>query len=353
MKVPKAEKMSSGNWYIRLRLGGESINVTAPTEKACTREAAAIKAEYLAGKRTPPDETAKEVSPTLSEAIDKYISVRTNKLSPSTIRGYRMIQKNRFKALMGRRVDEIKPSEWDGIVNDEAALCSVKTLKNAYMFIRGVIHAETGQLPPMVSMPVSVPAKYIFLEPEQIKVFVQAVKDTRYAVPALLALSSMRISEIYALRWENIPKNAYFIRISGAVVLNENNKFQWKKANKNASSARPVPVLIPELRAALERDRKPSGPVVEVSQNRCRLAIKKICADNQLPPVTIHGLRHSFASLAYYLQVQERWSMEFGGWSDPGTMRKIYTHIAQSDVRRCQNAMADFYEGNSSSKNVN
>ena len=44
MKVPAPRKLPSGSWFIQLRLGGESIPVTAATAKDCNREAAAIKA---------------------------------------------------------------------------------------------------------------------------------------------------------------------------------------------------------------------------------------------------------------------------------------------------------------------
>ena len=47
MKIPKAKKMSSGNYFIRLRLGGEEICITEPTEKECIRQAQFIKSEYL------------------------------------------------------------------------------------------------------------------------------------------------------------------------------------------------------------------------------------------------------------------------------------------------------------------
>lgn len=345
MKVPKAKKVSSGNYFIRLRLGGENINVTAPTEKLCTRQAAAIKAEYLTGKRAPKPAEPEPTAPTLKQAIDDYIAARSNKLSPLTIRGYRIIQKFRFQAIMSRPVDSIADSEWEGIVNAEAALCSAKTLKNAYAFIRGVMQSATGKKPPDVTMPVSVPNNREFLDPDQIKVFVDAVKDTRYAVPALLALSSMRISEIHALRWEDIPPNPKFIKSSGAVVLDENNEYHKKKQNKNAASTRRVPIMIPELSAAIERDRKPSGPVMDITQNSLRVAVKKICEQNGLPPVTVHGLRHSFASLAYHLKMPEKIAMEIGGWSDSATMSKIYTHIAQSDIERYQTAMTEFYTG--------
>lgn len=355
MKVPEPRKLPSGSWFIQLRLGGDSIPVTARSKTTCIKEAQSIKAEYLAGKRKPKEPESKS-SYTLTEAIDNYISVRSNKLSPLTIRGYRIIQKNRFKKTMTRRLDKIKNDEWEGIVNDEAALCSAKTLKNAYAFIRGVVKETTGKDLPDVTMPGAVSTERTFLDPEQIRVFVDAVKDTRYAVPALLALSSMRISEIQALRWEDIPKDPKFIKVSGAVVFDEHNHYQRKQQNKNITSARNVPIMIPELAAAIERDRKPIGPVLDITQNSLRTAVKKICAQNDLPPVTIHGLRHSFASLAYHLQIPEKIAMEIGGWADPGTMHKIYTHIARSDINRYRTAMTDFYsekKDENANKNAN
>ena len=65
----------------------------------------------------------------------------------------------------------------------------------------------------------------------------------------------------------------------------------------------------------------------------------------EMPPVGVHGLRHSFASLAslaYHLQIPEQIAMEIGGWSDIGTMRKIYTHIAQQDMERYETKLQDF-----------
>ena len=207
MKLPEPRKLPSGNYFIQLRLGGESIPVTEPNRAACIREARAIKAEYLAGKRA----KAAPEAPTLTEAIDAYIEERSNTLSPLTIRGYRTVQKHRFQATRPRRLDQIDDEEWQGIVNMEAALCAPKTLKTAFAFVRGVVEHTTGRKLPKVSLAAPVPKERPFLTPDEIRVFVSAVKDTRYAVPALLALSSLRISEIQALRWENIPANPKFI----------------------------------------------------------------------------------------------------------------------------------------------
>lgn len=350
MKVPNARKLPSGNWFIQLRLGGESVPVTAATEKACVREATAIKAEYLAGKRAP---KPAEPALTLTAAIDEYIRRKSNTLSPSTIRGYRTIQRNSFKTTMPRRLDAISPSEWQVIVNAEASHTSPKSLRNSFFLVKTVARNVCGIELPVVTLPGLVPAHKEFLTPEQIRVFVKAIKDTPYAVPALLALSSLRSSEIAALRWENIPDDPQFIQVSGAVVRDEHDRPIFKAQNKNATSSRKVPVLIPELKEAIRRDRKPEGPVLTLTPNRFRDRINAVCVQNGLPKVGVHGLRHSFASLAYHLQMPEKIAMEIGGWADAGTMHNIYTHIARSDIERYQKAIGDFYSSDNANKNAN
>jgi integrase len=346
MKVPEPKKLPSGKWFIQLRLDGESISISDYSKKECVKKATLAKAEHLAEKKTrleEPTEEIKTIAKTLPEAIDDYILQRTNTLSPGTIRGYRIIQKNRFKDIATRDLFSIKPEEWQGIVNIEAGTCSPKTLKNAWGFIRSVIEDTTGSFPPEVRLPAVAPSDKPYLTPDQIKIFIAAVKDTKYAIPSYLALDSLRISEIQALDWADIPKNPDFIHVRGAVVLDENNNKVKKKQNKNSTSTRDVPILIPELAEVLERDRRSSGPVMPYHQNSLRVALAKIYKAHGLPNVGIHGLRHSFASLAYYLEIPERDTMAIGGWSDLSTMHKIYTHISNADINRYSNKLADFY----------
>ena len=347
MKVPEPRRMSSGNYYIYLRLNGVGVPVTAPTAKECKRAAELIKAEYRANKRQiePPVavEPKQPKERTVSEAIDEYLASRQNTLSPSTVRFYRSVQKHRFAAVMNKPISSV--TNWQAVVDAEAKTVSVKTLRNAFCAVRTAVKAATGIDIPHARFGVPVPNERPFLTADEIPAFVREAAATKYAVPLLLGLSSMRISEIQALDWTDIKKDPDFIQVRGAVVFDEHNKYQKKKTNKNSTSTRNVPVLIPELKAAIERDRKPSGSVMPCSQNNLRIACRKICERAGVTEVTPHGLRHSFASLAYHLHVPEHITMEIAGWSDESTMRKIYRHIAQADIKRYQEAMGDFYAG--------
>ena len=66
-----------------------------------------------------------------------------------------------------------------------------------------------------------------------------------------------------------------------------------------------------------------------------------------------HGLRHSFASLAYHLQIPEKIAMEIGGWADDGTMRKIYTHLSQKDIAKRAEEFSNFFSSKKQNGNEN
>lgn len=342
MKVPKPRKLPSGSWFIQLRLGGESIPVTADTEKECIKQAEFIKAEYRAGKRTEKKEKPTDI--TLTKAIDAYIESRKNILSPSTIRGYKTIQRTRFQAYMDTKLSAMDSKAWAAACNLEAKTCSAKTLSNSWRFIASVIKHATQGAAPEVQLPQVIPNEMPFLEPEEIKKFIKAIEGTKVEIPALLALSSLRRSEICALTWENVDLKKKQIHVKGAAVYDENQNLIQKKANKNRSSTRTVPILIDELYAALEKERQPSGLVVAARPNTLWTQVNRVCKRNGLTPVGVHGLRHSFASLAYHLGIPEKITMEIGGWADSQTMRNIYTHVAKSDRQKYTETLTNFFK---------
>lgn len=338
MKLPEPKKRKSGAWYIQLRLNGVSRYVNGNSAKECRDKARLLKSEYSAGVRE-----IKKGVPTLTEAIDRYIDKRRNTLSPSSIDGYRRIQKNRFKDIMTMPVDS--RIDWQAVVNAEAVLCSPKTLLNAFRFVKTVM-AENGVAVPKVKLPALEQKTKPWLEADEIKHLVSCVAGTPSAFPVLLGLHGLRRSEILAVSWDNIDLRKGLIHIHGAVVTDEHHQYVEKKTNKNATSTRTVPIMIPELRQALEAvpESERAGKVVSCSPHYIGKAVNLACRRAGLPEVGTHGLRHSFASLAYHLGLSELETMQLGGWSDAQTMRRIYTHLSANDEQKAANKMAEFYK---------
>lgn len=342
IKVPTPRRLPSGNWFIQLSVNGQRISVTESTEKACIARAMAIKQDLL----EPVDRGQK---PTLSASIDKYIEARQNILSPATIKGYRTIQQHRFQAAMVRPVNAYTEQGWQKLVNQEAKTVSAKTLQNAWRFVASVLFEQLG-VRHNVSLPQVVSDTRSYLEPEQIPVFIEAVQQTKYAIPALLALCSLRRSEILGLTWSNIDLKQNVIYVKGAIVPNEHGQMVYKQENKNRSSRRAVPIMIPQLASALQAAPRTSDHVVTMHPSAILNGINRVCEKCGLPTVGIHGLRHSFASLAYHLGMPEKIAMQIGGWENDATMKKIYTHAAKSDILKYGNMMTDFFVSNSVSK---
>ena len=330
VKIPTPVKRGR-KWYVDLRR--EGTVVIENTEAEAVAKAMAIRAGFAAAESRKP-------TITVGEAVDTYIENRRNVISPSTLVGYKSARENRFKSIMDKPVSSIK--DWQQVINNEAKICSPKTLKNAWGLIRPALEAQGVEIP-KVTMPQIVRKDPVFLSPEQIKVFVAAVKGTPVEIAALLGLHSLRRSEIAALDWSNVDLEKRTIKVSGAIVPGENWTLVEKPTNKNQSSARTIPIMIPELYEALKAVKNKNGKVVTCYISTVYDWVNDICKTNNLPKLGVHGLRHSFASLAYHVNMSEQAAMQIGGWSDYATMRKIYTHLSAQDIGRAENAMSDFY----------
>lgn len=342
MYVPEPKKLKSGSWFIQLRLNGVSVPVTASSKAECTTQARMIKAEYLAGKR---QYDGSATDKTLRQGVDAYIKARENSLSPATIRGYRIIQKNRFQAYMDKPMKSLK--NWQAIYDSERDRLSAKTLHNSIAFLKSVYEDQTGRKVPELDKLQVIPKERGFFDADQINVFLEAVKGRKCELPALLALSSLRCSEILALTWDKVDLEHGRILVAGAVVPDENNVYVAKETNKTKSSRRYVPIFISQLSDALQSVENRIGSVTAYKTESGLLrAINSVCAGAGLPAVGVHGLRHSFASLCVHLGIPEETAMSIGGWSDFTTMRKIYTHISQRDRQDHTDLLKNFYSNN-------
>jgi len=337
VKVPEPRKLKSGTWFIQLRLDGVSVPVTASTAKACKHKAELIKAEHRAGKRRI---ERSEDGPTLEKVLTDYISKREAVLSPSTIRGYNAIKKTRFQKAMDKPISKI---DWQAAVNDEAkAGASPKSIKNAWGLVRSALKENGHDV--SVRLPAPKPHEKEWLTAEQIPAFLKAIEGKPGEIGALLALSSLRRSEIYGLDWSDIDLDNKVIHVRSSVVLDDDAKPVKRDQNKTASSTRDVPIFLPRLLEALEADQMDDGPVVGGNIGTLRKRITAACKAADLPDVGVHGLRHSFASLCYHLGVSELGAMQIGGWSDYQTMRKIYTHISEKDRKQSAEKLQSFFK---------
>ena len=335
MKIPTPKQLPSGNWHIQLRLGGQSVSVTEPTRAACVRTATLIKAEHVAGKRE-----IRRSERTVGELIDDYIEKYRTILSPSTVRSYEGIRRNRFAGAMDQLPTAVR--DWQKVINAELKLCGEHTVMNGWGLVSAAL--KDARLPvPDVKLARVPENELSYLEPEEIPLFVAAARGDPCELEMLLELHGLRASEAQQVaQHDQIDLRREVIEVRGAIVRGPDG-FVEKKTNKSKAGTRSVPILIPRV-IELTKERRSRG---EAPPKHCPTMVldhvHRTCARAGVTDVTNHGLRRSLATLAYSEGISEHVLMSWGGWHDMATMHSIYIKCAARDKRTAERGLRTFF----------
>ena len=337
IKIPEAKILPSGSWRCRVKMpDADRKSFTAQTKAEAEKQAADYVARYLAGV-----EEVKAKYDTVGACVNRYIDSRRNVLSPSTIRGYVRMRKYNFQPAMDLNIHEITRQQWQTLVNLEAKNYSPKSVRNAWGLMSSVIKDETGASVD-VQLPKAAENHHPFLDDEQVKIFMELIKDTDIEAACLLGLHSLRLSEILALKWKGIDQKKKTITVKGALVMGEESKMIERDQNKTKQSTRVVPIIMPRL-LELAAGKPKEENVAPFTDSQLYRAINAVCEANDLPKIGVHGLRHTFASICFYKGIPEKAIMEMGGWSDPTILRDIYTHVSDRQKESYVKTLSEFF----------
>ncbi len=333
ISVPKPVQLADLRWRIRLMVDGERVMVYGDTPRECEAAARAM--------RTGAIEVKKQQSKTLAAALDAYLSANSNILDKSTVRSFESYRKYRFQKCMSWNIYDLT-CDWQKAINDELEQVSAKTVRNVWGLVTATMTYH--KVPhPVVNLPRRRKTEREWLDYKQIDAFLELIRGTDFELAALMALHSMRFSELIAIRPENVDLTKGEIRIRGARVMDKNKQVVYKDINKTDASWREIPIVIPRLTELLTSEVLQQEWVADWSNKRLYDHINRLCTKNSLPKVGVHGLRHSFASLAYHLGWQKKSTMKVGGWTNSQIVDEIYTHNA--DLDRDIKRMKRFYKG--------
>jgi integrase len=338
-KRPTPHKLPSGKWRCQVTVDGKRVSVVDEDKTVCQAKAVAVQSGIMEK-----EERKKFLS--LSDAIDAYIESKSNALSPSTIRGYEMVKKHRFKSLMKQNVNTITKADVQIAVNQEAKLVSPKTISNAYGVIRPVL-ASYGVDVFGVFLPKKSKPKKDYLQIEEIGTLLDSVRGDPFEISILLALwLGLRRSEIMGLCWDCIDEKAGTITIRRTLVMDKNNNKVLKEMTKNKSSNRTIqcPGYIMDL-LSQKRNGKQDGPVFTYHPDSLRRHIHDVCAKCGVTDTSAHGLRHTNAAVMRSLNISTQHAMNRGGWTEERTYKGLYSYVFDSVATEEDKKIDDFFNG--------
>lgn len=320
MKTPKATKTPSGKWRIQIQIDGKRMSITADTKTEAQNKAKQLYAGFKAEKRSPF---------TVGKAIDKYIEAKENVLSPSTVRSYQAMRKNRFQSLMGINLSDLTALDIQKAIGEEqVAGLSPKTIKNAYGLLSAMLKefkpsfVVNPKLPQRVKSDIRIPT-----EEEMVKIWHEA-KGTDYELPILLAAwLGLRLSEIKGLMYSDIQGD--YVHIQRAMVRGP--RGQVLKGTKTVSGDRwiklPSDILsLVDCYVPKEHWHDREEFIIQLSASKIYENFIKICARAEVEPCRFHDLRHFAASEAHALGVPNKYAMRRMGHATDNMLKTVYQH---------------------------
>lgn len=321
----KIEKLPSGSYRIRKMYKGKTHTVIfdyKPTQKEAM-QAMAAELDKVQGKHD---------SLTFKAAGKKYIENKRNVLSPSTIRDYVTIMRQIPDTFLEKNIYDITAFDVQAEINRLAQKCGPKTVRNHHGFISAVLSVFYPDLKLHTTLPQKVKNEPYIPSDEDVRRILEYVKGTEYEIPIMLACYGMRRSEICALTLEDLDGD--IIHINKAKVLNENK--EWiVKTTKTTASTRDI--VIPAKIADKIREQ---GYIFKGHPGQITKYLHTAQTQLNIPPFTLHKLRHYFASKMSAMNVPEEDIMRFGGWETDYVMKGVYRHAMEDKNKNAQREAA-------------
>ena len=257
------------------------------------------------------------------DAAEKYIELKSNVLSPSSIRGYNIIVKHLDEHFLNTPIDSIDLPKIQLLVNTLATYQAPKTVRNTNAFIMSVLKFYGIEIKsPTLPQKKKKKDEYIPSE-EDIRKILAEVKGTQYEVPFILGTLGLRRSEICALTPEDLKGNT--LSINKALVLNENNDWVLKETTKTEESNRTI--TVPDYVANLIKE----NGACPCTPHSLYWKLQRVQMSLGIPRFPFHKLRHFFASYMHDLGYTDKQIQEFGGWKTDHIMKSVYQHAMSMD----------------------
>lgn len=283
-----------------------------------------------------------------------YKDIILPQIEETTAYGYRGMIENYLKPQLGEiRLQKLTArdiQQYYTWLMDEKKLSPNTVIKHHNLLTNTLNAAERQEYitkNPMraVSPPKKRQREAKFYTPEQLGILLDKAVGTRLELPVYIcAYLGLRRGELCGLRWSDVDLEHQTITIEN--TRTQAGKKEIEKGTKTASSTRTLylpDTLCDMLKAAKEHQQACRAEYKNAYDDNDYVVVMedgrpfrpnylselfgKFLADNDLPKIVLHELRHTFASLSNQAGIPAYNIGKALGHSTPATTQKIYTHL--------------------------
>ena len=282
---------------------------TAPTK---------AEAQFLASQWKTGRAEEKLYSIRLSEAVTRYIDMKRNVLSPSTILGYERMQRNYIGTIGDVRINDITNTHLQVWVSDISAKLSPKTVRNAYGLLVSSLTMFRPDFIPKVTLPAKKKPELYCPSDQDIEKLLDEVKGTELELAVLLAaFGPLRRGEICALTSDDIHGNT--VSVTKSLVLGPDREWITKQP-KTYGSYREVE--FPDF--VIKKLKGINGKIIKSTPDAVSERFARAVERAGLPHFRFHDLRHYAASIMHVIGIPDQYILQRGGWASDNVMKTVY-----------------------------
>ena len=318
-KLPSGSVRIQAYWYTDMNGKRHYKSFTASSRKEAKRLADEWR---LTKKEDEPRDTENKVL-TVQEAVTRYIELKSEALSPSTVAAYEKNLRNHLSGAFGRKELKTLASADIQLWISELARKGLtpKTIKNIYGLFRASLDMFEPDLHIRVTLPAPKRPELYCPSDQDIKRLLDTITDPDLEIAILLAaFGPLRRGEICALESSDIRGNV--IRVSKSKVMGPDKTWIIKQP-KTLGSYRDVE--FPSF--VIQRIKGIKGPIIKCTPSRISDQFAAAVKQSGLPKFRFHDLRHYAASIMHAIGVPDQYILDRGGWSSDSIMKSVYRNV--------------------------
>ena len=266
----------------------------------------------------------------ISTWLTDWLTLRSPELRPRTIESYRDIMTRYvFPAIGDIETEALQPDDLRHLIAGIVAAGHERTAELCFVMLKCAF-AELDHDPlRKIKRPKHRQTRPDPWQDPEIAIYLNACRTHRHGLALALAITlGLRRGEICGLKWLAVDFVAEIIHIDNQRITLASGE-TVDAPPKSATSIRtlPVPSEPPWLLPALRRARGlPNAYLCPLTPSGLDQAHRKLVARLGLPPIPLHGLRHTMASASLRHGGEMRALQSILGHASYSTTANIYTH---------------------------
>lgn len=337
-------KKVGDQWSVLAYLGkdekGKKIykRVSGSSKKAVELEAAQL---AVKSKNKNPNEK------TVGQIIEEYIELKSNILSPSTLKSYRSLLKYHFEDIKDIDISDLTQTDIQHMINAEALDKSSKTVRNMYGLLTASINEFYPNLHYRIKLPQKQKTNMQIPDSDAIKRYLEMSKGTEIHKAVVLgAFLGLRRSEVCALTKKDIDFKTNTVRINKALVI-DNDRNAIIKHPKSYAGNRTIvmPKIVADTLKTVDTDK-----VVNLSLHQITHHFRALNKELGYS-FRFHDLRHYNASVMLLLNVPDKYAQERIGHATNSMLKDVYQHTFSKKHLEIAEQMNTYFEEIYSSDN--